>query len=400
MKTIKANPLPPPGQPDNPVIPKDEAPPIEKAPIEKAPEKKDDLPNPVIKHDSVFGTEKKPLEKQIDKPVLDDERAELLKGAPEMSTKGTEAWIQNRRENKSLKAQLEEKDRALQELGKKQNVDLETPKKLEAYEQEVATLKAQLEAYEGEISATRVEASKDFIQSVSKPKAELEQRAAAIAKKNELSERKLLELLREPFETRNELLNELTEGMKDIDKMELVQISRELERIDRIAEEKRTEAKTKKLHVEQQQQQVLTQASEEYKSTASQKAEQAYREAIAKFPQLAGETGNQDWDTFIAQNRKNIISAPLENAEEAGRIKAIAATAEPYRLGYEHMKGKFDEAQSEIELLTKRLQAYEGSEPNNGGRGGDDSPPADTEKPQGLGALTKGLVSRYGGVSR
>lgn len=404
LKNIKANPLPAPGEPDNfKIEPLEPAPePVkggQKAPIQNEPVKEIPKEKEVQKssQDSVFGTEKKPLEKVIEKPIQDEEK--FLVGAPEnMTPKAKASWIENRRENAALKQQLEERARQLEELGKKQNQEIHNPAELETLKAELETERKKATDYLEKLRMAKVEEDPEFIRDVTMPRQEIEERASAIAKKYELPEKQVLNALRESDDTRNDILEELTADFKTTDKLELIQLGMKYSGIERTANAKREAAKASKTSLESEKATALLQSSESYRSESSAKAEAFYNDLAKDISFLKGETGSQEWDTWIAQNRKGILSAPLDTPEEAGRIKALAAQAEPFRKGFEHMQGKFKEAEAEIAALTKRLARYEQVEPNNGGRNGEETP-VEEDKPVGLGNIAKGLVGRFGGVA-
>lgn len=387
LNLIKANPMPPPGQVDNPIIPDNLVPAPEptKVVIEepvKPAAKVEKVDEP--KH-SVFGTETKKLE------VVEDMNEET-KG---MTAKAKASWIHLRGQEKLAKTQEQEivlLKKNLEELGKKQNTDIETPGKLQQAETTIAELKAQLESYEGEISMSRVESSKVYGKEVAVPKAKLEEHAKAIAKRYELSEKKILDALREPPESRNAVLEELTQEFGTIDKTDLLMIGKGLDTLEARAEELRQEAKSKKLHVEQQQNEAVTQASEEYRTNAFQAAERAYRKAASELPFLDGKTGNEEWDNWIAQQSAQTMRTDLTDPTVAGSIKAQAAQLEPVKKAYEHFKGLYEKAIEERDEANERIKLYEQGEPSVGGSRSKGAPVAEEEKPSMGSAVARVLA--------
>jgi len=324
-----------------PLLNTQEPPAKEASPVKEAAAAKE---NPVVKEAAV---EEKPKEKEVEKPALTnpnltaEEKTEKTAEAaaddeklPEALGKGMTASAKAKAEESwkaiktAEKAAIKERDTIrteLQELKKKLEETAKISPELETAKKELAETKQRLAEYEGEISVTRVEATRQFKDTVTGPIKALQGDIDEIAKRYEIPSESLWKAITEKDPAKRvDMLEEETADLKAVDKLEIVQAAKDYHRIQKAADSMRADAAKQLDHIER-----TTKAEAEKRDAMTT---QDYRNAVGEawdnfqqsIPEIRAVEGQQAWNDHLASIRRAVEAVNVNElpVEEVARMKA------------------------------------------------------------------------------
>lgn len=367
--------------------PKEEAPAVKEAPVkeaavkepavEKVDEKKEEktpLTNPNLTADEK-------TEKTAEAAADDEKLPEALskgmtasaKAKAEASWKDIKTAEKNAlKERDTIKSELTELKKKLEETSKV------TPE-LEAAKKELADAKQRLAEYEGEISVTRVEATKHFKDTVTAPIKAMQGDIEEIAKRYEIPSENLWKAITEKDPAkRADLLEEETADLKTVDRLEIVQASKDYHRIQKAADGMRADASKQLEHIER------TSKAEAEKRDAM--TTQDYRSAVGdvwgnftqSIPEIRPVEGQTAWNDHLANIRRAVEAVNVNElpVEEVARMKAaelilpeVLAVTNHYKTQIEKNRAAAKAEKERADKAEKALADYMRTAPGAGAGG-------------------------------
>lgn len=369
------------------------APPKEE-PLVPAPKAKEEPPKakeeparketPASEDDAVFKTPAKKEQAKPNKPdapndeALDAQLKEETKG---MTPKAEEKWIKLRKSEAAASKRVteaEEKIAALQaelktaaETWQETKGEDQTPK-VESLTKEVETLKAQLEEAEKTLAVTQVERSKRYRQSVTEPMGDLTKQVEDMAARYDVSSKDILKALDEDPKERAKVLSDLAADFQEADRTELYGIARDMDRLRRVGEKLRAQAKDDLSAIEEEERTAEERTTKEVATARATSAGRAWDEAASAFDFLNANPDAPEWTAALATARQQSEHwVPGQDAASDGRIRAQAAQHPFLVKAIQHKDKAIVALTEERDRLLKRIEDDNAADPDLGGHGDD-----------------------------
>ncbi|MGB7195353.1 MAG: hypothetical protein WBD81_18005 [Collimonas pratensis] len=346
----------------------------EKAEAEKGGEAKPDLSNPNL------ASEKPKAETEIPRP----------KG---MDEKGFQTWKKLHierdtatKERDTLKAEFE----AFKAESAKNAPEIDSLKK------ELAATKAQLDEQQGEISITRIEASKHFKETVGEPQKRILAKMSEMAKRYEIPEKSLLDVIQESDPAKqSEAMTDAIADFKLPDQHKVVQAAEQWSELQEKANSLRADASKKLEEINREakgsEEKILAENKRDYQAAAA-KAWNGRLETTATLKKVDGATA---WNDHLDAIGKKV--AELDpNDVDLERLADMATAQEAVPLlesSVKHLQAQNQKLADELKAEKARNAAFLKQSPAAGGGHGGNV--ADIPK-SGSGRLAEGMpVSRH-----
>jgi hypothetical protein len=337
--------------------------PVKEAPVkeatEKVEEKKDE--KPVLTNPNLSAEEK--TEKAVDAADEDKLPEALGKGMTAAAkAKAEETW---KTIKTAEKAAIKERDTIkseIAELKKKLEESSKLSPELESLKKELTDTKQRLADYEGEISVTRVEATKHFKDTVTAPIKAMQADIEEIAKRYEIPSESLWKAITEKDPAkRADLLEEETADLKTTDKLEIVQAAKDYHRIQKAADGMRADASKQLEHIER------TSKAEAEKRDAM--TTQDYRAAVGdawdnfqqSIPEIRSVEGQQAWNDHLANIRRSVEAVNVNElpVEEVARMKAAELLLPEVLAVTNHYKSNIAKKDAALKMEKERADKAE-----------------------------------------
>lgn len=334
---------------EKPVVEKVVEKPAAEKPVEKPAEIEkpaDDLSNP-----NLAG------EKPADKVVAEDEDKKPVG----MTDKAWVSWKAIKAEAKTAKQQATEADARVKDLQAKLDESAKTATDLESLKKELDATKQQLAAYEGEMSVTRIEGTKQFKETIKAPMAEIVKTVADLAARYEIPPDALMRAVQEPDKAkRADLLEEHLSDMKGADREELVQSTRDWHRLQRNAEEMRSDA-GKRLEE-------MTRAEKEEFEKQTAKTTEDYRGSVTEawnllqneIPVIRKVAGQDKWNAYLDGKERKIAALDVNNlpVEEVARMAVYKEAMPEVMSALKHYQSQSEKEKTRADAAEAKLRDY------------------------------------------
>ena len=327
-----------------------------------------------------------------DKPVaekpegVDDEKA--IK-----SFQGVKAELKATREARdALKAKVEELEAKREEIETNQ---------LGALKTELDELRTRNAEIERELKAANFKRTPEYLSKVVKPVDEMKGEAKAIAESNSISHEKLWAAIAEPdTKKRADALEELMDGMRSVEKIEVVEMAKRYKAIQDYAQDFEKDAEkilqSEKDKEAQRQQEFIEQERRMQKVYAKQK----WQDIEEKYPFLKPVTGADKWNAAIAKAKESLSDLDIDTLDTEKRTDIIArAQIVPFLesaiRNFEKRVATISETKdAKIAELEKQLEAYQAASPNLGREASDTASDDDKEDNGSLSSFSKRIEGR------
>jgi len=355
--------------PSDPIVPDQEQEPIPK-----------EDPNPTTEQVKPKKASKEPLARELNSPVTLDEppvnpHLKVISEKPDgdQGPKAMKSWAEVKAENKRLTTLLSEKESNGTVSEEALNAERAEKEQLKA---ELEEKKLALADLEYSMMAVKVEASPKYKANVSKPIDNIRAKVTTIAAANDADQVKLYEAITEPDEEkRSELIEELTEGFRFIDRQTILKQADKYH--DEILPEKtRLENQSSKLSEEEQ----AKKAAEEVEFTEHDRQMQnvfvkkTWNAMEERNPYLRPIQGEDAWNNGLDSARRASVETNLDslNVETRSMILSRAAAFPLVESAATHYRAQIDalktSTDAKIAELQSQLDAMSAATPSIGGR--------------------------------
>lgn len=291
----------------------------------------------------------------------EDEEAKRV--AEEQGEKAGEAFKKLKSSLRTEQERAADLERQLTELREKS-----------ADSEELTKLKEQVEQYEAELAAYKVEATAEYKASVQEPIQKVLDFANALADKYEVDANRLIDALGETDESKqDEMLSELLTGFSDRDKVKLYQAAAEIPTILKREQEIRENSKEALRELEEKQTLAQKEAAEKARAEMEQSLDTVWQKLQEKVPLFESEDATlQRTLAKVKADAKAIDLGSVDNNTRA--FATYAGLMLPVVLR------EFKTLQARTDELSKELAVARGSSPGAAPRTSDREtrrPPAD-----------------------
>lgn len=345
--------------------------PVKEAPVkEQAKEPVKEVVKEPVKEASVK-EEKAELDNPNLQPVeVKEPEPETDKKPEGMTEKG---WV-------SFKAIKAERDAAKQErdavrteveaLKKQVAEKAQATKELEDLRKELAATKEQLTGYESEITVTRVEATPKFKKEITAPMGEIKTGAEEIAKRYEVSPDVLMRAIQEPDQAKAvDLMEDVTSDMKQVDRTEMVQMRRDWQRTQKLADELRKNAGQQLEAITREQkladERASTKTVSDYRAAATEK----FKALQERVPILRNVEGKDQWNAHLQAKLRKIESIDVNDlpVEEVADMAAAREALPELQSALTFISKERDDLKTKLAAAEERLAKYKTTDPAAGG---------------------------------
>lgn len=267
---------------------------------------------------------------------------------------------------------------------------------LESLKKELAATKSQLDEQQGEISITRIEASKHFKDTIGEPQKRIVTKMGEIAKRYDIPENVLMEAIKEPDQSKqSEAITEVITDFKDPDRYRVVQAAEQWGELQEKAKALRADASKKLEEINREakgsEEKVLVENKRDYQSAAAK----AWNTRVETTATLSKKEGATAWNEHLdAIGRK--VSELDPNDVDLERLADMATALEAVPLlesSVKHLQTQNQKLADELKAEKARNAAFLKQSPAAGGGHGGNG--ADIPK-SGGGRLAEGMpVSRH-----
>lgn len=323
----------------------------------------EDLTNPNLTGEQKPAEKAKPEDEDV-KPAGMTDKAFVSWKAKNAEVKASRAETeQAKTELATLRTQLEEAKKAAPEL--------------DSLKKQLEETKLRLEEYEGEISITRIEGTKQFKTAVSAPQGQITTEMTELAKRYEVEPETLLRAIQEPDAgKRADLLEAVTSDFKGVDKLDVVQAAKDWQRTQREAAAmrqdagKRLEEITRESAAEEEKKATLN--TQDYRTAATERWN-AYQQ---KIPYIRKSEGNEKWNTHLESKLRkvesvNVNQLPVDDVADAMVAREILPEVESVARHFEtQSKANLERAVKAEKQLAEYIKTAPGAAggTNNGDR--------------------------------
>lgn len=278
---------------------------IEKPAVIEKPTAEPVVEKPPVEETKPAVVEKTAVEDKLSNPNLAEEKpkpkVEEEETVPAGMTKpAQESWKKIRAAEKQAKAERDDARKEIETIRAELTESGKTKSERDQLKKELEETKQRLADYDQEISITRVEATKDFKARITAPLKDISESVSNLAKRYELAPETLLRAIQEPDEDkRADLMDDATTDMKRTHQIAITQAATDYHRLQKQADEMRSNASKTLEDITRQQREESEKASTKVVSDYRAEVGNQWKAVQDTIPELRKVHGQDAWNKHL-----------------------------------------------------------------------------------------------------